>query len=157
MMAMLSDDGVTPYWMYVGEVETPRALGVPADDRPFVIYDTPSSVYLQITDSNWNRISPVDDATALPTGFSAKFAANGNDVHNPSYDTNLLGLWTVLPTGVYFHDAAGRHLGGFLRNIGSVSADAGSSGTTMGLTWMYRGSNAGSPKIAMAWDGVTAY
>lgn len=155
MAAILCDDSTNPYWIYFGEVDSPRDNGTPADDRPFVIFDNPS--YVDATkNSLWNRVSPVDDSTILTTGGWAKFSYVGGDVHSGG-DASLLGVWTVLPVCVYFDDASHKHLAGVLRNIRSGSISLGASGTLDSMNWMYRKHTAATTAVCFKWDGSTAY
>jgi hypothetical protein len=159
MVAILADDGSTPYWVYAGEVDAARTNGSPADDRPYVIYDTPGSVRLYMYDASWNRLSPADDATVLTTGYAASLYVSAGVVLTAGYDESLLGTWSIVPVPIYFHDTSHRHLAGWLRNVGMVSPSLGVSGTLAGKTWIYRNGAvaSGYPGVATRWDGSTAY
>jgi len=141
---------------YVGELDGARDNGTPADDRPFVLWTYPTYWMLYTGGAYWHRVSPADDATLLASGYFA-VVYGGDVVHGAGNDGNYLSRWTVLPLGVYFSDAGNKHFAGWLRNMGSVSANAATSGTINSMTWMFLTANTGYGRLAVAWDGVTAY
>jgi hypothetical protein len=157
MVAVLFDDNTTPAWIYAGEVEPAGLAGVPADDRPFVIWDTPASVFISNTNSYFNRISPLDDATACTTGYSSILTSSGGAVTSAGSGGGFLGLWGVYPIGVHFYTASHIHFAGFLRNVGCTSTDKGTSGTLIAKNWMYRLNGGAYGPVCFAWDGATDY
>jgi hypothetical protein len=153
MVAVLFDDGSTPAWIYIGEVEPARLAGTPPDDRPFVIWDTPSTVRAGSSDNYFNRISPLDDVTGLVIGNNAI----PSNLYATGEGGGFLGLWDVFPWMVHFRDVSHKHTAGYLRNVGFCSADKGASGTIAGKTWMYRLNAAAYGGVCFAWDGSTDY
>jgi len=158
MMAMIADDRSMAgcSFTYIGEVTPARLTGTPADDRPYVIYDAPTAVYWP-TGAYFNRLSPVDDVTVLIQGYDTHMYSAAGYPLTSGHDTNLLGLWIVLPIGVYFHDGGSRHFVGFLQNVGTSSQMKGPIGTIGNLTWMYRNNYNGISyqNITLRWDGTT--
>jgi len=150
---LICDDGVAGNreWMYVGAVESSH----PNDVYPFVINDTPGNVYRSST-ARWNKLSHVDGATGLVTGYGTYLAfAGGTSVQDPGQDGND-GEWSVIPAGV--HDAQAAHMySAVLKYVYLIAEDLASSGTLAGLTYMYMTSLATEGRMGWTWDGVTAY
>jgi len=157
MVALLADNGTTPYWIYAGELDAARDNGTPPDDRPFVIYDNCGYIRCCGGDCFWNRLSPVDDATGLTYGYCTELGSASVYIYRSGNEASLLGVWSVAPVGIYFNDASHRHLAGWLRNIGQISGDLGASGTLASKAWMYRGTTSGYAGVAFKWDGSTSY
>jgi len=156
MMAILCDDGTANCgWIYVGEVTPARLTGSPADNRPYVIIDSTIQVGI-IAGGYWNRLSPIDDTTVLTTGYPAELYTATGYILNSGIDVNLLGLWLVLPVGVYIDNSGHQHFVGFLQNVASCNGDKGTSGTINSLAWMYRNDGgAAQHGVCFKWDGVT--
>jgi len=156
LLYLFSDQGGANTRMFIaGEVDGARDNGVPADDRPFVIYDYPPYVSWH-SSSYFNRVSPRDDATILTNGLGCVQRYGNTPVHDTAMDGNYLGRWTILPVGVFFYDSGDRHWAGWFRFLGSVSRDQAVSGTMNSMVWQFM-RNTGHPGIATEWDGVTAY
>lgn len=154
---LFSDNGANMDQIYIGEVDGARTDGTPADDRPYIIQRATNQAYIAGGGTWFNRLSPVDDTTLLSTGYWV-LAGGPLDVHPTGKDANLLGVWTVLPIGVLFDDAAHRHFAGRLRHTGSSSADMGARAQGDSLKWVCLASWAGARAgIAHRWDGVTAF
>jgi len=154
MMAILIDNTTNSYWTYVGEIIPARFSGTPADDSPYVIMDAPAQVSTSMA-SVWNRLSPLDDVTFLTQGMASEFNTASGYVLATLMDVNPLGLWLVLPLGMYFHDTSHRHFAGILKNVASCSVDKGAIGTIGSLAWMYRNNGTTGRGLCFAWDGVT--
>lgn len=161
MLQLLSDNAGTRYWLYVGELNGAKSGGTPADDRPFVISDTPTN-YRCGGSADFNRVSPVDDATVLTSGWIAAWfnstagtsaireSANGGDA-------TLLAQDIMWPAGISFTDAGSTHGAGFLRQCLCYNRNAGSLVQTAALDWVGAASSATGGGIALRWDSATAY
>ena len=154
------DDGAGNVdWMPLGALDGARVAGTPADDRPYIIADKPDVVGFS-TASYRNRLSPVDDATVLTSGYPAVIGQISDDAtHATGDDTHLLGVWTVLPAGVYFSDAAHQHFAGFLRYVYTCSKALGSSasGTLDSANFLWMSYGITTTAVCVDWDGITAY
>lgn len=140
---------------YVGEVDGARSGGTPPDDRPFVIHWECAypSLYAR---PRFCRLSPRDSTTIL-TGSFAEVVNTAGSIHNyASNEGSYLSTWNILPLGVAFLTAPDAHFAGWLRYLGSVSANQALSGTMNNMSWMFFADGAYG-KIAMQWDGATAY
>lgn len=161
-MLQLFADGAAKYWMYIGELSGAKSDGTPADDRPFAIWDTPAVFSSAKGVTNFNRISPVDDATELTSGYLevgmfSSTAGGTRDAAN-SGDPGLLGVWPIVPLAVTFRDVGGTHIAGYLRGvIGTYPADAGmlvqnADKSILGISY-----SAIWGGLALNWDGATTY
>jgi len=156
MLQLLSDNAGTRYWMYIGELNGAKSDGAPADDRPFVIYDTPGTIRVLGSDNLWNRISPVDDATPLTTGF-AQHQAILVSAAGAGEDAALLGQWDTWSTLISFADAGSRHLAGSPRSMGVYAYVAGALVQTADLCLLGVYAGGSSNGVLMRWDCATAY
>ena len=153
-MLLLSDSGAgARYNMYVGETTGAPQDGVPADTRPFVIWDGPSVGLCTGSAYYINRIAPDDGATAMVSGLI------GGDIAAivPAY----LGINFHQPAPpVYFTDA-----GRINRSMGSLRWISCSSRPAVGGVFQtaaldaigWTPAAASSVMQVAQWDGVTTY
>jgi hypothetical protein len=154
MVAVLFDDNTTPALIYVGEVDPARLTGVPADDRPFIIWTFTNRVYARYDSTSFARVSPIDDTTLVYDGYCGILYAGSSFLYATGTGGGFLGLWDVYPILAHFSTGGHRHTAGYLRNVGFCNVDAGVSGTIAGKTWMYRSNGGGSfGPFCFAWDG----
>ena len=172
MMAFIHDTGINSetVWTYVGELNGARENGSPADDRCYVIHDSPTALEWDegVNDNAlrfWNRLSPVDDSTMLSgttNGGASAFVGEPNSPHLPIHSEAerdmTLGVDSILPVGVNFGIGIHRHFAGFLRNVYSVHRGLGTVGQLNDRAFIYR--NVGNQLhagICFKWDGTTLY
>jgi len=157
VLSLLVDQGAAAKrFGYVGEVDGVRSGGTPADDRPFVIHWNCGSACLYSA-TRFSRLSPRDSTTILGGGYFAEVGIGGGSLHNISNNEgDYLSVWNILPLGVAFASPPDSHFAGWLRYLGSVRINQALSGTMNNMSWMFF-ADSSSGKIAMQWDGATAY
>ncbi len=157
VLTFLVDQGAaSKRFGYVGEVDGARTGGTPPDDRPFVIHWDCAypSLYSR---QRFSRLSPRDSTTILSTGSFAEVHNASGSIHNSAgNEGDYLSTWNILPLGVAFPNAPDAHFAGWLRYLGTVSVNQALSGTMNNMSWMFFADSAYG-KIAMQWDGATAY
>lgn len=147
VLIMLRDDGAAPDWIYVGGVDNNLSTSTPADDRPFVIVDTPANVFINPTDLIWNRLAP-DNTTTLVSG-----GADKSDLDDMAGTYN--GAFQLISVLLLFRDASHAHATGTLQYLRRGSDDLGPSGRTInGATWACRSTSELYSPICWSWDGV---
>jgi hypothetical protein len=151
-LTLLSDNAGTRYFLPLGEVNGARTDGVPADTRPFVIWDSPAQLYAG--NSNLNRISPVDGVTANVSGS----IMNVVELRSGAADIGLLGRVSSAPALAYFAGAADRTRTGTLRGM-MVMAYQAAAGIwqTAALDWVCVLSTNSEVPFCIKWDGTTVY
>ena len=162
MFAIVMDDGTSPQWTYCGEVDGAN----PADQRPYVIWDTPGTVYFAFSEAGlWTRLSPVDDSTIVTdsdttfwkqnTGVGSTLVENGELAQRP--DTR------PMPAGIFFDDTSHTFFCGFLRNVYHGSSNMPWRGLLDSKNFIFFSdfpnntrSNNNWSAVTMRWDGVTS-
>lgn len=162
MVSFIVDNGITPLWMYAGEV-LPFHSGA-GDTRAYTIYDKPTQVYFDdvgsSVDENWNRVSPLDDVTTLVRGEPLHVGNSATTVRFGGDRGNLLGSDVVWPVGVVFQDSGHFHHQGWLRNVFTVNNALGTEGT-LGVdgtpSFYFRSSSTTNARggVCWVWDGST--
>jgi hypothetical protein len=184
MVSWLVDDGINPSFIYIGDLEG----SAPQDLYPYVIRDDNAIVafYRDTTgqgESNWDRLSPVDETTLLTAGVNNlpytannQFVSSGDamiyDGYDPGGNVSEQGLG---PVGVWFNDTGHLHFAGWLKNVFISSDLYGNSGSINDPTAFGEGDNVGpnSPGtrnyvfrfdntaqaggVALSWDGFTVF
>jgi len=165
MMALLVDafGNITCDWTYMGEITPSYPDGSPSDDRCYIVHDNESLVSLADAGSEitFNRLSPLDDTTILISGFDVNlfsFGTNSRLIEDASDLGRISGQHIIYPIGVWFDDASHKHFAGYLRNVYSIHAYAGSQGTLNNKAYMFRNNSflAGGG-LVFEWDGATSY
>lgn len=168
MAAFLNDNNTTSCdWIYVGELDSLMVSGSIGDMRCYTICAEPDLVGHNDAstgaDIRWRRLSPIDHKTILSTGYSALYFAFGANVRvheTTAGNDNLLGVYSVLPAGVWFDDGGHEHFAGFLRNVYSADEGLPEGSGTLGpggsRAFLHR-SNQAEPQICFKWDGSTVY
>ncbi len=152
VLILLRDDGAAPDWIYVGGVDNNLSTSTPPDDRPFVIMDTPASVYILNMVAAWNRLAP-DDTTVLTMGAPAQLSSNAAAEDN--WPGTYNGAFQLVSVPIYFNDASHQHITGTLQYIRQGSDDLGAAARTINTaTWACRSSNAEYSPVCWSWDGV---
>ena len=151
VVIILRDDGASPDWIYVGGVDGNLSTSTPADDRPFVINDTPASVFTLVSASPWNRLAP-DDTTVLTVGYPCQLRQN--NTQSDDFPGTYNGAWQLWPVYLYFDVASHYHVTGSLQYVRQGSDDLGIAGRTINsAAWACRGSDAANSPICLSWDG----
>ena len=150
------DNASTVDWIYVGAVDGNMTTSTPTDDRPFVIMDTPATMYLRESGvSYWNRLAP-DDAAVLVSGSPPGFYAAS--VYSYNFPATYNGSYQLMPVPIMFADIGHKHVTGFLQHVRMISKDSGIPGRTLGgLTWSCRGTHVLYSPVCIRWDGSTVY
>jgi len=152
VLILLRDDGAAPDIIYIGAVDNSLSTSTPPDDRPFVIYDTPASVFID-TSQLWNRLAP-DDATTLVAGGPAILTASGG-VALDEFVGLYGGAYQIIGVPIYFSDASHAHITGTLQYVRTGSDEIGTAARTINsAAWACRGSNAANSPWCLSWDGV---
>ena len=155
------DDATAVDLIYIGAVEGNLATSTPADDRPFVIMDTPASVwfrYYSLSSDYWNRLAP-DDVTVLVKGAPGEFISYNVYVQETvAFPATYNGSYQLLPVPIVFHDIGHLHVTGFLQHLRAASVNAGLPGRSLGgKTWTCRSNGVGYAVPCLRWDGITVY
>jgi hypothetical protein len=152
VLILLRDNSAAPDIIYVGGVDNNLSTSTPPDDRPFIIYDTPASVFLD-TSQLWNRLAP-DDATTLVLGGPAIPTVFGG-VALDEFPGLYNGAYQIVGVLIYFSDASHAHITGTLQYVRTGSDEIGTAARTInGAAWACRGSNAANSPWCLSWDGV---
>lgn len=172
MLTLIHDTGINSetVWTYIGELNGARDNGSPADERCYVIHDSPFDLEWDEGINNtllrfWNRLSPVDNSTMLSgttNGGASVFMGSPASPHVPMHSEAerdmTLGVDSILPVGINFGTGIHRHFAGFLRNVYSVHRGLGTAGQLNDRAFIYR--NVGNQlhaSICFKWDSTTLY
>jgi hypothetical protein len=137
MFAFIDDDGSNPAFIYIGDLEG----AAPEDPYPYVIRNENSICAHRINftndgDTNWDRLSPVDELTLLTAGVNStpstpnKYESGtvGSFYDNIDPGANI-SQESLGPVGVRFNDTGHLHYAGRLKHVFISSDQFGTDGT----------------------------
>lgn len=140
--------------IYVGRAETYLA----GDNYPFVIYDSPASVYSSNGSAFWNRLS-ADGVTFLSSGYEQQYSVAGANVYATAGRGNSTTpsptQYFVQPKILQFTDANNAQLLGVQDNFVS-SYELPSYGTLHSLAYHIARTGSSNATWTTTWDGITA-
>jgi hypothetical protein len=137
MVAFINDDGSNPAFIYIGDLDG----AAPEDPYPYVIRNENSICAHRINftndgDTNWDRLSPVDELTLLTAGVNStpstpnKYESGtvGSFYDNIDPGANI-SQESLGPVGVRFNDTGHLHYAGRLKHVFISSDQFGTDGT----------------------------
>jgi hypothetical protein len=183
MFAFIDDDGSNPAFIYIGDLEG----AAPEDPYPYVIRNENSICAHRINftndgDTNWDRLSPVDELTLLTAGVNStpstpnKYESGtvGSFYDNIDPGANI-SQESLGPVGVRFNDTGHLHYAGRLKHVFISSDQFGTDGTindpyatgtgdfvgpnSPGIrNYIWRFDLTGlAGAVVLSWDGFTLY
>jgi len=160
MVQLFTDIGGIVRWGYFGELDGCGTDRTTPDTRCFVAFDEPTISRSYGAQTAFNRLSPVDSATALNDGRMdvPTTSAVTTSVITQTLDTQLGGQQSW-PLFIQFFLAGHDHVAGKLRACAGMASDVGAVGQTADLCTLAVSSAAGANTglLVLPWDCATAY